>query len=59
MLASGVPRWLADDMLVLFASFREGYGSAVSPAVEAVTGHQPRSFRQFARDAAQRFRDGR
>jgi uncharacterized protein YbjT (DUF2867 family) len=59
MLASGFPRWLTDDMLVLFASFREGYGSAVSPTVEAVTGQQPRSFRQFARDSAQRFRDGK
>jgi uncharacterized protein YbjT (DUF2867 family) len=58
MLAAGVPRWLADDMLVLFASFREGYGSSVSPTVETVTGKPPRSFRQFARDSAQRFRDG-
>jgi uncharacterized protein YbjT (DUF2867 family) len=59
MLSTGVPRWLADDMLVLFAAFREGYGSAVSQTVEKVTGQKPRTFRQFARDCAQRFRDGK
>lgn len=59
MLADGVPRWLADDMLVLFSTFREGYGSAVSQTVEKVTGQKPRTFRQFARDYAQRFRDGK
>jgi uncharacterized protein YbjT (DUF2867 family) len=59
MLASGVPRWLAEDMLVLFASFREGYGSAVSDAVQRVTKHQPRTFQQFARDHANAFQKGR
>ena len=38
MLGEGVPRWLAEDMLVLFASIREGYGAAVSDAVPRVTG---------------------
>jgi uncharacterized protein YbjT (DUF2867 family) len=57
MLSAGVPRWLADDMLVLFASFREGYGAAVSDAVRSVTGQRPRSFHQFARDHAAAFRD--
>ncbi len=59
MLADGVPRWLADDMLVLFASIREGYGGAVSDAVPRVTGKKARTFHQFARDYAQAFRDGR
>ena len=58
MLASGVPRWLAEDMLVLFASFREGYGSAVSDAVQRVTKHNPRTFQQFARDYANAFQKG-
>ena len=52
MLSTGVPRWLADDMLLLFASFREGYGSAVSRTVEEVTGRKPRAFRPFALDYA-------
>jgi uncharacterized protein YbjT (DUF2867 family) len=59
MLADGVPRWLADDMLVLFASIREGYGGTVSDAVPRVTGKKARTFQQFARDYAQAFRDGR
>jgi uncharacterized protein YbjT (DUF2867 family) len=59
MLADGVPRWLADDMLVLFAAIREGYGGAVTDTVFRVTGERPRSFLQFARDHAADFREGR
>ena len=59
MLGGGVPRWLVDDMLLLFASFREGYGSAVSDAVQSVTGLRPRSFQQFARDNASAFLEGK
>lgn len=59
MLAAGVPRWLAEDMLVLFASFREGYGAAVSDAVQRVTKQKPRTFQQFARDYANEFQKGR
>jgi uncharacterized protein YbjT (DUF2867 family) len=55
----GVPRWLVNDMMVLCASFREGYGAAVSPAVQEVTGRAPRTFAEFARDAARVFREGR
>jgi uncharacterized protein YbjT (DUF2867 family) len=58
MLADGVPRWLADDMLVLFASIREGYGGAVTDAVARLTGEPPRSFLHFARDYANAFREG-
>jgi uncharacterized protein YbjT (DUF2867 family) len=59
MLSDGVPRWLADDMLVLFASFREGYGAAVSDTVARITGRPAGTFRQFAADHASVFRDGR
>jgi uncharacterized protein YbjT (DUF2867 family) len=59
MLSSGVPRWLVDDMLILFASFREGYGAAVSDTIERVTKQRPRTFRQFARDYARVFLEGR
>ena len=58
MLADGFPRWLVDDMLVLAASFRDGYGANVTSTVAEVTKHAPRSFRQFARDYAHVFRDG-
>ncbi|HEY3202915.1 MAG TPA: SDR family oxidoreductase [Thermoanaerobaculia bacterium] len=59
LLASGVPRWLVDDMLILFASYREGYGAAVSDTIREVTKHHPRTFHHFAKDYAQVFRDGR
>ena len=59
MLADGVPAWLADDMLLLFASIREGYGGAVTDTVQKVTGERPRSYLQFARDHAADFREGR
>jgi uncharacterized protein YbjT (DUF2867 family) len=59
MLADGVPRWLADDMLVLFASIREGYGGAPTDTVLRVTGERPRSYQQFARDYAAEFLEGR
>jgi uncharacterized protein YbjT (DUF2867 family) len=59
MLAEAVPVWLADDMLMLFASIREGYGGAVTDTVLDVTGERPRSYLQFARDHAGDFREGR
>lgn len=59
MIADGVPAWLADDMTVLAASFREGYGATVTTTVFDVTGQRPRTFRQFAHDYARVFREGR
>ncbi|HKD17580.1 MAG TPA: SDR family NAD(P)-dependent oxidoreductase, partial [Thermoanaerobaculia bacterium] len=58
MLSDGRPRWLVDDMIVLAASFRDGYGATVTSTVAEVTKHPPRSFRQFARDYAHVFREG-
>ncbi len=59
MIADGVPRWLADDMIILTASFREGYGAGVTHTVAEVTKTKPRSFHQFARDYADVFREGK
>jgi len=59
LLQLSMPRWLVDDMIVLCASFREGYGAAVSTAVRDVTQRAPRSFADFARDYASVFREGR
>jgi uncharacterized protein YbjT (DUF2867 family) len=59
MMAEGVPRWLAEDMIVLAASFRDGYGATVTQTVAEVTGQKPRTFRQFAREYAGAFRGGR
>ncbi len=59
MLGNGIAPWLVDDMLVLFRSYREGYGAAVSGAVSQVTRREPRTFRQFAHDYARVFREGK
>jgi uncharacterized protein YbjT (DUF2867 family) len=59
LLGIGLPRWLVDDMLILSASYREGYGAGVSSAVNEVTKQAPRTFSQFARDYAQAFREGK
>ncbi len=59
MLADGVPRWLAEDMIILFASFREGYGAGVTSTVADVTKKKPHTFRQFARDHARVFSEGK
>jgi uncharacterized protein YbjT (DUF2867 family) len=59
MIADGLPRWLADDMIILFASFREGYGATVTNTVAEVTKQRPRTFRQFARDHARVFSEGK
>jgi uncharacterized protein YbjT (DUF2867 family) len=59
LFGSGMPRWLVDDMLILCASFRDGYGAGVSSTVRDVTHQPPRTFGQFARDYAQVFREGK
>jgi uncharacterized protein YbjT (DUF2867 family) len=59
LLASGLPRWLVDDMLILCASVRDGYAAEISPAVADVTKREPREFAAFAHDYAQVFREGR
>lgn len=59
LVGIGVPRWLVDDMLVLCASFREGYGAGVSPTVREVTRRPALSFAEFARDHAPVFREGK
>jgi uncharacterized protein YbjT (DUF2867 family) len=59
LMGMGVPRWLIEDMLVLSASFREGYGAGVSPTVSDLTKRPARSFGEFARDYAPVFREGK
>lgn len=58
-LAAGMPAWLADDFLVLYGAYRQGYGAGVSTAVADVTGKPARSFHDFVRDHAARFRQGK
>jgi len=46
-------------MIILFASFREGYGATVTNTVAEVTKKRPRTFRQFAREHARVFSEGK
>jgi uncharacterized protein YbjT (DUF2867 family) len=50
LLASGMPEWLAEQIVVLFGLLRAGVASAVTDTVQAVTGRAPRDFAQFAAD---------
>jgi uncharacterized protein YbjT (DUF2867 family) len=52
----GMNEWFIDIALELFDSYRKGYASEVSNAVESITGSKPISFSQFTRDYAGAFR---
>jgi len=55
MQSAGMPDLLVNALLELYASYKAGQASTVSPAVEQVTGKTPISFEQFARDYAEVF----
>jgi uncharacterized protein YbjT (DUF2867 family) len=52
----GLDDWLIDTISDLYALYRKGYASHVSPAIEEVTGEKPITFAQFAKDYAEAFR---
>ena len=54
LLRFGLPEWQADGLIEDFAHYRRGEASAVSTAVQDVTGQPPSSFRQFVQDYRQR-----
>ena len=56
MLASGVPPWVVEQLGTLFGLLRGGAADLVTDTVRNVTGREPRSFAQFARDHAAQFR---
>jgi uncharacterized protein YbjT (DUF2867 family) len=51
LLRGGAPDWMADNLVTLFKILREDT-DPLTDAVHALTGHQPRSFAEFARDHA-------
>ncbi len=55
MLAAGTPEWLADAILELYEIYREDLATAVTDAVEKITGERPRGFDEFAVDHAHLF----
>jgi uncharacterized protein YbjT (DUF2867 family) len=56
MKKMGMDEWFINSMIELFEIFRAGYASAISPAIEQITGNKPISFSQFAADYAIAFR---
>ena len=50
LLRFGFPEWQADGLIEDYAHYRRGEASAVSTAVEDVTGQPQRSFREFVQD---------
>jgi uncharacterized protein YbjT (DUF2867 family) len=55
MTDDGLPGFVADQLVTMFARLRLGAGAQVSPAVETLTGSAPRDFASFARDHARLF----
>lgn len=55
MQSAGMPDLIVDALLELYASYKAGQASTVSPAVEQVTGKKPIAFEQFVKDYAEVF----
>jgi len=55
LLRFGFAEWQADGLIEDYAHYRSGEASAVSTAVQHVTGQSPRSFGQFVQDYCQAF----
>jgi uncharacterized protein YbjT (DUF2867 family) len=58
MLERGMPEWLADSMLTLFAAYRRGAAATVTDVVQRVTGRPPRNFDALAMEHAPVLRGG-
>lgn len=56
MLDMGLPGWMVDAMMELHAIDKAGYAAAVTTSVKDVTGNPARSFRDFARDNAAKWK---
>jgi uncharacterized protein YbjT (DUF2867 family) len=53
LVDEGTPEWYADALAELYAAYGGGLADQVTPAVRDVTGSEPRSVEDFARDHAQ------
>jgi uncharacterized protein YbjT (DUF2867 family) len=52
---AGMPEWLVEHLVQLFALIRADALNVVTDAVRGLTGRQPRAFAEFARDVAPAF----
>lgn len=50
LLAAGAPEWFADGIVVLHGLLRRGIAAQTSDDVQLLTGREPRTFAEFARD---------
>ncbi|SDJ37028.1 Uncharacterized conserved protein YbjT, contains NAD(P)-binding and DUF2867 domains [Actinokineospora alba] len=55
MLQAGVPPWLADQLVILWQQLRQGAASETTDVVRVLTGREPRSVADFARDHVRAF----
>lgn len=55
MLGSGMPEWLADNLVILFGLIRTGALAGISGDVQEVTGREPRRWAQFVAEHAGAF----
>lgn len=55
MIKSGMPEWLAEQLIILSKKLREGIASETTETFKEITGREPRSFAEFARDYAGSF----
>jgi hypothetical protein len=56
MLGLGMPGWMVDARMELHAIDKAGYAAAVTDTVEKVTGKKARTFTEFARENASKWR---
>jgi uncharacterized protein YbjT (DUF2867 family) len=57
MLESGLPEWNVTGMIELVEDYRRGNGTKVTQTVRDVTGREPYTYEQFARDHVDVFRE--
>ena len=55
MVSMGMKEWIADGLMELFNFYKDGRADRVRDTVREVTGRDPISFAQFAKDFAQAF----
>jgi len=53
LVGAGVDKGYADFLVMILGALAQGYASAVTPDVENLIGHKPRSFEQYAQDYRQ------
>lgn len=55
MAGAGLPPWLAGEIVALWGELRRGAGAATTDVVRVLTGREPRTVGEFARDHAGAF----